>query len=60
MRNKYVCKYCGVKTEKTNCICSLCEEKLVLIRRIKAMLMPYKISKDARAKQMREREKKDD
>ena len=45
-----VCKYCGCKTKNASEICSSCNEKLRLIRQIRAMLMPYKIRKDEKAK----------
>lgn len=38
---KYICKHCGAKTQNVSSVCSLCNEKLKLIRRIKAMLLPY-------------------
>lgn len=41
-----ICKYCGSKTYNPECICPDCKEKLVLIRQIKAMLMPYKKRKE--------------
>lgn len=35
------CKYCDSLTTKADRICPSCEEKLILIRQIKAMLAPY-------------------
>lgn len=39
---KLKCKYCNAKTSNLNCICFNCNEKLKLIREIKAMLSPLK------------------
>ncbi len=48
---KHICKYCGTNTTSADRICPGCMEKLILIRNIKAMLMPY-------YKRKKEREKK--
>lgn len=53
MEKRYSCKYCEAKTKNSGEVCSSCLEKLRLIRQIKAMLEPYKKSKE-------ERENKDD
>lgn len=37
---KYTCKYCGSKTYNPERLCVPCQEKLTLIRQIKAMLTP--------------------
>lgn len=37
---KYTCKYCGSKTYNPERLCVPCQEKLTLIRQIKAMLAP--------------------
>lgn len=47
MKRYNICTYCGAKT--TYCgVCGHCNEKLLLIRQIKAMLMPYYLSKKER------------
>lgn len=48
---KYICKHCETTTNNSSRVCSDCNEKLRLWRQIRAMLMPYKISKEEREKQ---------
>ena len=45
-----ICKYCESKTPNQDGICRRCKELIVMIRQIKAMLMPYYRSKKAREK----------
>lgn len=37
----YICRFCESQTDNPRRICHTCKRKLVLIRRIKAMLKPY-------------------
>ena len=39
---KYTCKYCGVYTANTECICSHCKEKLSLIQKIREIVFAIK------------------
>lgn len=39
---KHTCKYCGVYTANTECICSYCKEKLSLIQKIREILFAIK------------------
>ena len=41
------CPYCGGKTHNID-MCTQCKEKLLLIRKIKAMIRPYYDRKKAR------------
>ena len=50
MREKYPCKYCGMKTLNKGGVCSPCLAKIKLWRQIQAMLMPYKRRKEEREK----------
>lgn len=52
MAKKHICKYCEAETSNSNGVCPHCAEKIPLIRQIKAMLMPYYISKKAREKML--------
>ena len=47
---KHICKYCEVATTNSNRVCHYCAEKIPLIREIRALLMPYYISKKEREK----------
>ena len=38
---RHVCKYCGIRTNYKDKMCRTCREKVELIHKIKAMLMPY-------------------
>ncbi len=49
MKN-YKCRYCESGTDNPLRICKYCEEKLVLHRQIRAMLMPYYLKKKEREK----------
>lgn len=51
MKKKYTCKYCEAETPNKNRVCQYCAEKIPLVRQIRAMLMPYYISKKAREKE---------
>lgn len=37
----YICKHCDAVTDNPQFVCKKCSDKIVLIRKIKAMLMPY-------------------
>ena len=39
---KYICKYCEKETENSDCICGTCRNKLQVVRKLMAMLAPYK------------------
>ena len=39
---KYICKYCGKETPNETLICKNCYDKLPLVRKLLAMLAPYK------------------
>lgn len=52
MEVKHICKYCGAKTTNSMEVCTNCDKKIPLIRQIRAMLMPYYISKKAREKML--------
>ena len=43
---KFTCKYCEAKTDSPNRVCYSCQEKLVLIRQIKEMLMPTYLERE--------------
>lgn len=43
------CQYCGVRTARSK-LCTACYRKVKLIRTIQAMIMPVKLSRDARRK----------
>lgn len=45
---RHSCKYCERPTTNASEVCQYCSEKIPLVRQIKAMLMPYYISKKAR------------
>ena len=51
------CKYCGGKTHNID-MCTQCKEKILLIRKIKAMIRPYYNSKKARERLEKEREER--
>ena len=35
---KYLCRYCGVKTSRVDCVCHACSEKRVLVRKLLKMV----------------------
>ena len=39
---KYICKYCEKETENSDCVCGTCRNKLQVVRKLMAMLAPYK------------------
>lgn len=42
MAKIYVCKYCGGKASTSYCVCASCHGKLVLVRKLRRMLAPYR------------------
>lgn len=44
MNKKRYCKYCGCKTHNKDSLCNECAGKLILIRKIRAILLGIKQS----------------
>lgn len=42
MTKRYVCKYCGTRTNAVDCVCENCMSKRPLVRKLVKMLAPYK------------------
>lgn len=57
MSNVMYCKYCGCKTTNLSGICNPCNEKLMLIRKIRAIVFGIKRDAERERKMRLENEK---